>query len=161
LVSRSSFSVIASFLRGQNEKDRRFEASAGRAHLAGDEHLFGLCEDLPVGRDAGESLPPGASKPLISALTMPTRYPSATRASTTLPGYDPDIAKNRAEARKIMRKLGYGPDNRLAVTLSSRNIPAYRGPRGGTCTQPYVKGLVTMINSIYNGYRMEDVWLDK
>jgi peptide/nickel transport system substrate-binding protein len=46
----------------------------------------------------------------------------------TLPGYDPDIAKNRAEARKIMEKLGYGPDNRLAVTLSSRNIPAYRDP---------------------------------
>ena len=33
--------------------------------------------------------------------------------------------------------------------------------RGGTSTQPYVKGLVTMVNSIYNGYRMEDVWLDK
>jgi peptide/nickel transport system substrate-binding protein len=190
----------------------------------------------------------------------------------TLPGYDPDIAKNRAEARKIMEKLGYGPDKRLAVTLSSRNIPAYRDPavilidqlkeiyidavlepvetvnwfpkiyrrdytiaingtesgvddpdqqfyenfvcgavrnytgycnpevdalidrqsveadrekrkqlvweierrlaedgarpiifypRGGTCTQPYVKGLTTMVNSIYNGYRMEDVWLDK
>jgi peptide/nickel transport system substrate-binding protein len=189
-----------------------------------------------------------------------------------LPGYDPDIAKNRAEARKLMEKLGYGPDKRLAVTLSSRNIPAYRDPavilidqlkeiyvdatlepvetvnwfpkiyrkdytiaingtesgvddpdqqfyenfvcgavrnytgycnkevdalidrqsaeanvdkrkqivweierrlaeegarpiifypRGGTCTQPYVKGLVTMVNSIYNGYRMEDVWLDK
>ena len=31
----------------------------------------------------------------------------------TLPGYDPDIAKNRAEARKIMEKLGYGPDKRL------------------------------------------------
>jgi peptide/nickel transport system substrate-binding protein len=190
----------------------------------------------------------------------------------TLPGYDPDIAKNRAEARKIMEKLGYGPNKRLAVTVSSRNIPAYRDPavilmdqlkevyidgqleavetanwfpkiyrkdytiaingtesgvddpdqqfyenfvcgavrnytgycnpevdklidqqsaeanrekrkqlvwqierklaeeqarpiifypRGGTCTQPYVKGLVTMVNSIYNGYRMEDVWLDK
>jgi peptide/nickel transport system substrate-binding protein len=190
----------------------------------------------------------------------------------TLPGYDPDIAKNRAEARNIMEKMGYGPDNRLALTLSSRNIPAYRQPavilidqlkeiyidavlepvetanwfpkiyrkdytiaingtesgvddpdqqfyenfvcgavrnytgycnpevdklidrqsaeadpakrkqlvweierrlaedgarpiifypRGGTCTQPYVKGLVTMVNSIYNGYRMEDVWLDK
>ena len=190
----------------------------------------------------------------------------------TLPGYDPDVAKNRAEARKIMEKLGYGPDKRLAVTLSSRNIPAYRDPavilidqlreiyidaelepvetanwfpkiyrkdytiaingtesgvddpdqhfyenfvcgavrnytgycnpevdklidrqsaeadrekrkqlvweierrlaedgarpiifypRGGTCTQPYVKGLTTMVNSIYNGYRMEDVWLDK
>jgi peptide/nickel transport system substrate-binding protein len=190
----------------------------------------------------------------------------------TLPGYDPDIAKNRAEAKKIMEKLGYGPDKRLAVSLSSRNIPPYRDPavilidqvreiyidavldavetanwfpkiyrkdytiaingtesgvddpdqqfyenfvcgavrnytgycnpevdklideqsaeantekrkqlvwqierrlaeegarpiifypRGGTCTQPYVKGLVTMVNSIYNGYRMEDVWLDK
>src|SRR2546430_14852578 len=27
-----------------------------------------------------------------------------------------------------MEKLGYGPDKRLAVTLSSRNIPAYRQP---------------------------------
>ena len=32
----------------------------------------------------------------------------------TLPGYDPDVAKNRAEARKIMERLGYGPDKRLA-----------------------------------------------
>src|SRR5215510_5590226 len=46
----------------------------------------------------------------------------------TLPGYDPDVAKNRAEAGKIMEKLGYGPDHRLALTLSSRNIPAYRQP---------------------------------
>jgi len=189
-----------------------------------------------------------------------------------LPGYDPDIARNRAEARKIMEKLGYGPEKRLSVQLSSRNIPPYRSPavilidqvreiyidatlepvetanwfpkiyrkdytiaingteagvddpdqqfyenfvcgavrnytgycnkevdqlidrqsaeadadkrkqlvweierrlaedgarpiifypRGGTCAQPYVKGLVTMVNSIYNGYRMEDVWLDR
>ncbi len=190
----------------------------------------------------------------------------------TLPGYDPDVGKNRAAARKIMEKLGYGSSNRLGVTVSSRNIPAYRDPavilidqlkeiyidgvlepietanwfpkvmrkdytvgingtesgvddpdqqfyenfvcgaernytgycnpevdklidrqsaesdvnkrkqlvwqierrlaeegarpiifypRGGTCQQPYVKGLTTMVNSIYNGYRMEDVWLDK
>jgi len=190
----------------------------------------------------------------------------------TLPGYDPDIAKNRAEARELMEKLGYGPEKRLALTLSSRNIPAYRDPavilidqlkeiyidatlepvetvnwfpkvmrkdytvgingtesgvddpdqqfyenfvcgavrnytgycrpevdrlidqqsaeadpekrkqlvweierqlaedgarpiifypRGGTCSQPYVKGMTTMVNSIYNGYRMEDVWLDR
>ena len=46
----------------------------------------------------------------------------------TLPGYDPDIAKNRAEARKIMERLGYGPGKRLALTLSSRNIPVYRQP---------------------------------
>ena len=28
-----------------------------------------------------------------------------------LPGYDPDVQKNRAQARQIMQKLGYGPDN--------------------------------------------------
>src|SRR6266849_8618575 len=46
----------------------------------------------------------------------------------TLPGYDPDVAKNRAHARKIMEKLGYGPDKRLSVTLSTRNIAPYRDP---------------------------------
>src|SRR6266849_5798705 len=44
----------------------------------------------------------------------------------TLPGYDPDVRKNRAEARQIMEKLGYGPDKRLAVTVSTRNIATYR-----------------------------------
>ena len=44
----------------------------------------------------------------------------------TLPGYGPDVAKNREEGRAMMRKLGYGPDNRLAVKLSTRNVPAYR-----------------------------------
>jgi len=44
----------------------------------------------------------------------------------TLPGYDPDVAKNRVEARQLMQKLGYGPDNRLAVTVTTRNVPGYR-----------------------------------
>jgi len=43
-----------------------------------------------------------------------------------LPGYDPDVAKNRAEARKILAKLGYGPDKRLPVTVSTRNVFGYR-----------------------------------
>ncbi len=33
--------------------------------------------------------------------------------------------------------------------------------RGGTCWQPWVKGLTIMVNSIFNGNRREDVWLDK
>jgi peptide/nickel transport system substrate-binding protein len=33
--------------------------------------------------------------------------------------------------------------------------------RGATCWQPYVKGLTIMVNSMYNGWRFEDVWLDK
>ena len=46
----------------------------------------------------------------------------------TLPGYDPDIAKNREEARKIMAEAGYGPDQRLAVKVSVRNTPPFRDP---------------------------------
>jgi peptide/nickel transport system substrate-binding protein len=190
----------------------------------------------------------------------------------TLPGYDPDVEKNRAEAKQIMEKLGYGPNNHLVTKISTRNIPSWRTPAvlissqlkeiyidaeldvvdttqwypkvmrkdftvgavpietgvddpdqmfyenfvcgaarnyagycnaefdklvdeqsmqpdpekrkkivwqlermlaeeairpvifypvGATCRQPYVKGLTIMVNSIYNGWRFEDVWLDK
>jgi peptide/nickel transport system substrate-binding protein len=46
----------------------------------------------------------------------------------TLPGYGPDIAANRAEGRKLMEKHGYGPNNRLAVKVATRNIAQYRDP---------------------------------
>ena len=191
---------------------------------------------------------------------------------SSLPGYSPDVAKNRTEARKIMAKLGYGPDKRLVTKLSTRNIPAWRDPAvllssqlkeiyidteldivdtsqwypkvmrkdytigavpmesgvddpdqmfyenfysgaarnyadysdpefdklvdrqsmeanpekrkqivwqaerklaeaafrpvlfypaTGTCLQPYVKGYTVMVNSIYNNWRFEDIWLDR
>jgi peptide/nickel transport system substrate-binding protein len=187
-------------------------------------------------------------------------------------GYSPDIAGNRAAARKIMEGLGYGPDNRLKVKVSTRNIAVYRDPavilidhlkevyidatldtvetsnwhakvarkdymvglnltgagvddpdanfyenyscgsqrnytgyckpemeklfekqsmmedqearkklvweidrklqedaarpmiyhiKSAQCWQPYVHGFVTHVNSIYNNWRMEDVWMDK
>src|SRR5712672_889486 len=189
----------------------------------------------------------------------------------TLPGYDPDVRKNRADARQIMEKLGYGPERRLKVKVSVRDLPFFRDPavimidqlkevyidgelemidtanwlpkvmrkdytiglspvgagpdpdqnlylnygcggelnyngycnpevdrlidqqsieanqekrkqlvweierklaedgarpiifydRRATCWQPYVKGLTIMVNSISNGARLEDVWLDK
>jgi peptide/nickel transport system substrate-binding protein len=191
----------------------------------------------------------------------------------TLPGYDPDVQKSRAEARRIMQRLGYGPDKPLAVKVATRNIPLYRDPavilidhlkaiyingeldivetanwnpkvtrrdymvglentgtavvddpdqqlyesyacdsdrnftgycnrqleeqfrrqsaetdqakrkrliwdiderlqeegarpvifhtRGATCWHPQVKGVTTMVNSMYNGWRLEDVWLEK
>ena len=31
----------------------------------------------------------------------------------------------------------------------------------GTCWHPYVKGYTMFVNAIYNGIRMEDVWLDR
>src|SRR5260370_852439 len=46
----------------------------------------------------------------------------------TLPGYGPDIAANRAAARKLMEKHGYGPDKRLEVKVATRNIAQYRDP---------------------------------
>ena len=188
----------------------------------------------------------------------------------TLPGYDPDVPKSRAEARGIMQALGYGPDNRLKLKVTVRDLPFLRDPavilidqlkavfisgeletvdltnwlpkvmrkdyiaalspggggpdpdqnlylnygcegelnyngycnpqvddliarqsveadrerrrqlvwqierklaedgarpiifydRRATCRQPYVKGFTVMVNSISNGARMEDVWLD-
>jgi len=45
-----------------------------------------------------------------------------------LPGYDPDIQKNRTQARQIMEKLGYGPNNRLKITVSTRDLPSFREP---------------------------------
>ncbi len=44
----------------------------------------------------------------------------------TIPGYGPDIAGNRAEARAIMAKLGFGPDKRIPIKVSTRNIGSYR-----------------------------------
>ena len=44
----------------------------------------------------------------------------------TLPGYGADVDKNREVARHIMHQLGYGPDHRLGVKLSTRNVPGYR-----------------------------------
>ena len=190
----------------------------------------------------------------------------------TVPGYGPDVQKNRAEARSLMEKLGYGPDKRLEVKISTRNVATYRDPAvilidqlkdiyidgaldtietanwhtkvtrkdysvalnatgsgvddpdqqfyenykcgsarnysgycnaeldklfdeqsvmsdqekrrklvwqidkklqedgarpiiyhniGATCMQPQVKGVTIMVNSIYNGWRFEDAWLDK
>ena len=114
-----------------------------------------------------------------------------------LPGYDPDMAKSRTEARKIMQSLGYGPHKRLSGKISARNLAIYRDPpailadqlkqiwidseidqidsklqedvvrrilyhmRQATCWRPEVKGIILQVNSIYNGWRTEDVWLDR
>ena len=45
-----------------------------------------------------------------------------------LPGYGTDIEKNRAEGRKIMESLGYGPGKTLKVKVATRNIAIYRDP---------------------------------
>jgi peptide/nickel transport system substrate-binding protein len=189
-----------------------------------------------------------------------------------LPGYGPDVAANREQARAMMKKLGYGPEKHLAIKVTTRDVAPYRDPavilidqlkevwidgelepidttqwyprvqrkdytvalnltgtlvddpdamlyenyacggignyngycnrevdklidlqsiepnqderrqlvwdiehrlveddakpliffqRGGICWDPKVKNLTVMVNSIYNGWRMEDIWLDR
>jgi peptide/nickel transport system substrate-binding protein len=61
-----------------------------------------------------------------------------------------DIAKRK--------KLVWEIDKKLQEDVARPII--FHG-RGGTCWQPYVRGVTIMVNSSYNGYRYEDVWLDK
>ena len=53
---------------------------------------------------------------------------------------------------------GSGIERRLAED-ASRPVLLYL--RFATCTQPRLKGLTTMTNGRFNGWRMEDVWLDE
>ena len=46
----------------------------------------------------------------------------------TIPGYDPDVKKNREQARELMKKLGYGPDKKLELKVSTRNVATFRDP---------------------------------
>jgi peptide/nickel transport system substrate-binding protein len=46
----------------------------------------------------------------------------------TLPGYDPDVQRNRSDVRAIMEGLGWGPDHPLSVRVAARSIPLYRDP---------------------------------
>ena len=189
-----------------------------------------------------------------------------------IPGYGPDVEKNRKEARALMEKAGYGPNNRLKLKIATRGISLYKDPavilasqlkeiyidadvdiietaqwfpkvarkdyqvglnttgngvddpdqnyyenfscksernytgycnpeieklfdvqsqetdlekrkkvvweidsklladgarpivmwnRASICMQPFVKGYVANVNSVYNGFRFEDVWIDK
>ena len=45
-----------------------------------------------------------------------------------LPGYDADVQKSRGNARQIMHQLGYGPDNRPKVKVTTRDLPFFRDP---------------------------------
>jgi peptide/nickel transport system substrate-binding protein len=68
----------------------------------------------------------------------------------TLPGYGPDIEKNRAEARQIMQKLGYGPNNPLQIKMSTRDLPIYRDPAvilNDQLKQVYIDGELDLIDT--------------
>jgi peptide/nickel transport system substrate-binding protein len=63
---------------------------------------------------------------------------------------EPDQAKRRQVVWEIDRKLQQDVVR-----------PMLYYQRSATCYRPEVKGLTVMVNSIFNGWRMEDVWLDR
>ena len=69
------------------------------------------------------------------------------------------IDQQSAESDQEKRKnLVWEIDRKLQEAVV-RPIEFYL--RKATCWRPEVKGLTIMVNSSYNGWRMEDVWLDK
>jgi peptide/nickel transport system substrate-binding protein len=45
-----------------------------------------------------------------------------------MPGYGMDVAERQAQAVETMKRLGYGPAQRLTVKVSTRDMAPYRDP---------------------------------
>ena len=75
------------------------------------------------------------------------------------PEVDQLIDRQSMEADPEKRKqLVWQIERKLAEDVA-RPIIFY--DRRATCWRPHVKGLTIMVNSLFNGWRMEDVWLDR
>jgi peptide/nickel transport system substrate-binding protein len=70
-------------------------------------------------------------KSMIGVVMLPGpegKWAMADSELAKVPGYNPDVAKNQEEARKIMEGLGYSAAKPLKVKVSTRNIALYRDP---------------------------------
>jgi ABC-type transport system substrate-binding protein len=56
------------------------------------------------------------------------------------------------------KQLVWGIERKLAEDIAR---PVIFYPVSGACWQPYFKGHTMMVNGNYNGWRLEDAWLDK
>src|SRR6266705_2594585 len=75
------------------------------------------------------------------------------------PEVDQLIDRQSSEADQEKRKqLVWQIERKLAEDVA-RPIIFY--DRRATCWQPYVKGLTIMVDSLFNGNRREDIWLDR
>jgi peptide/nickel transport system substrate-binding protein len=67
-------------------------------------------------------------------------------------------AQSREVDQKKRLKMVWEIDRKLQEDIAR---PIISHGRAAGCWQPYVKGVTLHVNSIYNGTRFEDVWLDK
>jgi len=72
-----------------------------------------------------------------------------------LPIFDAQSAETDANKRL---KLVWEIDRKLQEDGAR---PIIMHNRAATCWQPQVKDIVQQVNSIYNNWRFEDVWIDK
>ena len=63
---------------------------------------------------------------------------------------EPNIAKRKKLVWQIEQKL---------IEDDARPILFYN--KAANCRRPNLKGMTTMVNSIYNGARFEDLWLEQ
>ena len=93
--------------------------------------------------------------------TYPENYACGSRTYMDYCNKEVDslIARQSAERDPDKRKKIAWEIDRKLTDEAVRPMLYYM--RGGTCWRPEVKNLSIMVNSIYNGWRMEDVWLDK
>ncbi|SDO37000.1 ABC transporter substrate-binding protein [Afipia sp. GAS231] len=68
-----------------------------------------------------------------------------------------DVQSQETDVGK-RKKLVWDIDKKLQEDVAR---PIIFHARAGTCWQPYVRNVTIMSNSSYNGYRYEDVWMDK
>jgi peptide/nickel transport system substrate-binding protein len=69
--------------------------------------------------------------------------------------FDKQSQETNVDKRK---KLVWEIDKKLQEDVAR---PILMHGRSGMCWKPYVKNMTVMTNSVYNGYRYEDLWLDK
>ena len=69
------------------------------------------------------------------------------------------VTKQSQERDQAKRKLIAWEIDKKITNDAVRPMLYYL--RGGTCMRPEVKNMTIMVNSIFNGWRMEDVWLDR
>ena len=75
------------------------------------------------------------------------------------PEVDKLIDQQSAEANREKRKqLVWQIDRQLQEDIVR---PIIAHTRRATCWHPDVKGLTILANSLYNGWRFEDLWLDR
>jgi peptide/nickel transport system substrate-binding protein len=75
------------------------------------------------------------------------------------PELEKEIAKMSQESDyEKRRKMAWAIEKQLILDIAR---PMIAHTRNATCWHPHVKGVVQHINSIYNQYRWEDIWLDR